>query len=64
MCVCVHIWLKLLFDDGRWRRLTSKDVGASHPPEVNGSGGELRVELLHQDVELAGKGGGAEWYTT
>lgn len=44
--------------------VTRKEVSASHPPEVNGSGSQLRIEVLDQDVELVGKGGGAERDTT
>jgi hypothetical protein len=39
---------------------TSKEVSDGHPPEVNGSGGDMRVEVLDEAVELLGKGGGAD----
>jgi hypothetical protein len=50
VCVCVCVCVVC----------TSKEVSDGHPPEVDGSGGEVRVEVLDEELELLGKGGGAD----
>jgi len=47
-----------------WGLCTSKEVGDGHAPEVDGSGGEFRIELSDEELELASKGARAQRHTT